>query len=86
MEQAARTESGVLAYQRFVAVGDKLVHAYELYANSDAALKHLRNFRNEFSEPFLTKVERRRFSVYGRPTAELTQVLDGFGAIYFQRL
>jgi hypothetical protein len=31
-------------------------------------------------------VKRRRFTVYSTPTAELKQILDGFGAIYLGRL
>jgi hypothetical protein len=31
-------------------------------------------------------VERRRFTVHSTPTAELKQILDGFGAIYLGRL
>jgi hypothetical protein len=46
----------------------------------------LRNFERKFSERFLSMVERRRFTVYSTPTAELKQILDGFGAIYLDRL
>jgi len=47
---------------------------------------HLRNFERKFSERFLRIVERRRFTVYSTPPAELKQILDGFSAIYLGRL
>jgi quinol monooxygenase YgiN len=78
-------EPGVLSYQRFV-TAEQIVHAVERYESSVAALEHLRIFRDEFAERFSSMVTRRRFTVYGLPSAELKAVLDGFGAVYFNRL
>jgi quinol monooxygenase YgiN len=75
-------EAGVLAYQRFIDEADKIIHLYERYENSDAALGHLQVFRDNFAERFAGMVSRARFTVYGTPTAELKKVLDGFDAIY----
>lgn len=82
MVEAARDESGVLSYQRFISEDGKQVHVYERYADSAAALAHLRNFAKNFGQRYLTMVERRRFTVLGRPNDELREVLDQFGAIY----
>jgi quinol monooxygenase YgiN len=75
-----RTESGVRSYQRFVSGDGTRVHVYESYEDSAAALAHLKNFAVRFGSRFLTMVERRSFTVFGRPSAELRQVLDGLGA------
>jgi quinol monooxygenase YgiN len=87
-EMVAETaaEPGVLAYQRFISNDGQIVHAVERYESSDAALGHLRTFQQQFAERFSSMVTRRRFSVYGTPSAELKAMLDGFGAIYFSRL
>ena len=81
MVEFTRTESGVLSYQRFASVDGKFVHGYERYADSAAALAHLRNFTTLFSERFSTLVDRSRFTVFGQPSHELQAVLDRFGAI-----
>jgi len=46
MVKATRRERGVLAYQRFVSADCKLVLLYERYADSAAALAHLRKSRS----------------------------------------
>ena len=82
MVEFTRTESGVLSYQRFASEDGKFVHGYERYADSAAALAHLRNFTTLFSERFSTLVDRSRFTVFGQPSHELQAVLDRFGAIH----
>jgi quinol monooxygenase YgiN len=84
MVESARRELGVLSYQRFVSADGKTVHVYERYADSAAALTHLRVFAKKFAEPFQDMVERKCFVVFGHPTAELKAALDGYGAIYLK--
>jgi quinol monooxygenase YgiN len=84
MVESARRELGILSYQRFVSEDGKTVHVYERYADSTAALTHLGIFAKKFAEPFQDMVERKRFVVFGNPTAELKEALDGYGAIYFR--
>jgi quinol monooxygenase YgiN len=84
MVKETAKEPGVLTYQRFVTADAQIVHAVERFESSDAALGHLRTFRDKFGERFSSVVTRRRFTVYGRPSAELKGVLDGFGAVYLQ--
>ena len=86
MLEATRREPGVLSYQRFVSEQGDCVHLYERYADSAAALAHLRNFAAKFAARFLTMVERKRFLVFGTPSEELRQQLDQFGAIYLKPL
>jgi quinol monooxygenase YgiN len=84
MVEFTRNEPGVLSYQRFVSDDETAVHAIERYVDSGAALMHLRNFAEKFAERFLTMVGRKRFTVYGSPTSELKELLDGFGASYLR--
>jgi len=82
MVEATLGEPGVLSYERFVSADGKVVHVYERYADSAAAVVHLRTFRRTFGDRFAALVDRTRFTVYGTPSAELRGMLDGFGAIY----
>ena len=84
MVEAARREDGVLAYQRFVSADCKLVLVYEQYADSAAALAHLRQFEKNFAKRFSEMAERTRFTGLGNPSDELRALLDGFGARYLK--
>lgn len=84
MVESSRREAGVLNYERFVSEDGKFVYAYERYADSTAALAHLRTFEKMFSRRFLGMVDRRRFTVFGVPTDELRKVLDRFNAKYLR--
>ncbi len=83
MVEFAKTESGVLSYQRFVSQDGQTVHVYERYADSHAALTHLQNFAERFAPRFSSMASRRQFDVYGAPSEELKSVLVGFGATRF---
>jgi quinol monooxygenase YgiN len=84
MVEATRRERGVLTYQRFVSTDCKLVLVYEQYADSAAALAHLRQFEKSFARRFSEMVDRTRFTVLGNPSDELSALLDGFGATYLK--
>jgi len=84
MVEATRRERGVLAYQRFVSADCKLVLLYERYADSAAALAHLRKFEKHFARRFSEMVDRTRFTVLGNPSDELSALLDGYGATYLK--
>ena len=84
MVEFTRREPGVLSYQRFVSDDGRSVQIYERYADSAAAVSHLRNFVKHFGDRFQGLVERRSFTVFGTPSEELRGILDGFGAIYLK--
>jgi quinol monooxygenase YgiN len=84
MVEFSRREAGVLSYERFVSEDGRFVYAYERYADSVAALAHLRTFEKMFSRRFLDMVDRRRFTVFGAPADDLRKVLDRFGATYLR--
>jgi len=84
MVESTRGEPGVLSYERFVSADGRVVHVYERYVDSAAAVTHLRTFGRKFGRRFASMVERRRFTVYGLPSAELREMLDEFGATYLE--
>src|SRR5688500_11416826 len=82
MMASTRAEPGVLIYERFVSGDGKVVHVYERYADSSAAVSHLLAFGKTYSARFSDLVERQRFTVFGAPSAELKAILDAFDATY----
>jgi len=84
MMESTRGEPGVLSYERFVSADGQVVHVYERYADSAAAVAHLRTFVRKFGGRFVGMVDRKRFTVYGTPSAELKGMLDEFGATYLE--
>jgi quinol monooxygenase YgiN len=84
MVESTRGEPGVLSYERFVSADGQVVHVYERYADSAAAVAHLRTFVRKFGGRFVGMVDRKRFTVYGTPSAELRGMLDEFGATYLE--
>jgi quinol monooxygenase YgiN len=80
----AKSEPGVLIYERFVSEDGATVYVYERFADSASALAHLMAFDKLFGERFIAMVERRRFRVYGAPCDELRAILDSFGAVYLR--
>ena len=79
-----RREASALSYQRFVSADGTTLHIYERYITSAEALGHLQAFARIFAERFEEMVERTRFTVFGKPNAELRAVLDGFNATYLK--
>ena len=86
MVEASRCEAGALIYERFVSEDGEAVWVYERYADSAAAVAHLKMFAEQFGERFTGMVSRKRFTVFGSPSDELRNILDGFNATYLARL
>jgi len=74
-------EADVLSYERFVSVDGTVAHVYERYADSAAAVRHLRTFKRKCNERFVGMVDRERFTVFGVTSDELKGMLNGFGPI-----
>lgn len=78
----AKSEPGVLVYERFVSEDGQTVYVYERFVDSAAAVAHLVAFGKQYGERFAAMVERRWFRVCGTPSDELRALLDRFGAAY----
>lgn len=84
MVEATRDEQGVLSYGRFITDDGSSIHIYERYQTSGAAIAHLQEFIRRFGKRFSTMVDRTQFIVYGTPTNELKEILDGFQPTYLK--
>jgi len=78
-------EAGTQTYEWFLSDDGTQCHIVESYVDSAAALEHLGNFGTNFAERFMACFEPTAFNVYGKPSAEVKGVLDGFGAKYLGR-
>ena len=85
MVDATRGETGALIYEWFISEDGRSIWVYERYADSAAAIAHLRTFAHQFGDRFSRIVTRKRFTVLGSPSDELRSILDGFGAKYLAR-
>lgn len=85
MVEVARTEHGVLAYERFESA-DGRVHVYERYATAVDAAAHLQMFFERFGQQFGALVQREQFTVFGHVTPELRELLDPLQVRYAQPL
>lgn len=77
-----QTEAGALIFERYVSEDGATVYVNERYADSAAAVAHLRVFGDRFSDRFDRMVKRKRFIVFGTPSDELRGILDGIGVTY----
>ncbi|MDX1476782.1 MAG: antibiotic biosynthesis monooxygenase [Saprospiraceae bacterium] len=64
-------EPGTLQYAWSINKDRTECHLNERYADSDAALAHMKNFQEHFSERFMACVTPTRFLVYGHVTDRL---------------
>jgi quinol monooxygenase YgiN len=81
MVEATRAESGTLIFEFFGSEDGTVVHVYERFADSAAALTHLRAF-GPFVERYLAAVDPGRFTFFGDPSAEVRQALGGSVVTY----
>jgi hypothetical protein len=68
MVAATREEPGVLSYQRFLSTDGTMVHVYQRYVGTEAAVAHWRAFLQQCGQPCAKLVDRRRFTVSGTPS------------------
>lgn len=77
-------ENGVLDYHW--SINNNTCHIIEHYADSEATLKHLNNFVENFSDEFSKLGEVKRCDVYGQPDNHVKTVLDSFNAKYMDTI
>jgi len=86
MIESTKLEKGVLVYERFFSEDYNKIFVYERYASSEAAISHLRTFREKFGYAFAQLAKRERFLVFGEPNQELEEILSSFDAKFLRPL
>ena len=79
---ATHEEAGSLAYDYSVDEEHTLVHIFESYRDSDAVVAHVTKTFSQFAEAFSDCVSVDGFVVYGAPSPQAKEILDGFGSTY----
>lgn len=75
-------EPGTLIYEWTISEDEKSGEVHERYADSDAALRHLASFNDNFADRLMVLVEPTGMTVYGSPSAALKKELEGAGPVY----
>jgi quinol monooxygenase YgiN len=91
-EKAAKTmidgsqkEPGTLGYEWYLSGDRKSCRLLETYANADAALAHCTGpVVRDLVPKLLESANVSNFEVYGDPGPEVTTMLAGFGATFFE--
>jgi quinol monooxygenase YgiN len=79
-------EAGTLDYEWSLSSDGSVCHIFERYADSAAVMVHLGTFDKKFAARFLEILKPARFVVYGSPSPEVKDALDGMNAVYLQPL
>ena len=82
VEATRANEPDTLIYEWALGADGQTGHVCERYASSAAAMTHLASFGANFADRLLAAVDPTRLTIHGDPSAEVRDVLDGFGAIY----
>ncbi len=78
-------EPDTLCYEGHFSADGKKCHLWERYTDSDAAMIHIRTFGEKYAGRFMGVFTPTRLTVYGSPTAEVRNAMDGMGAAYMAR-
>jgi len=81
-EASQANEPETLIYQWTISDDEKTAEVHERYSGSDAALRHLASFNNNFADRLMALVEPTGMTVYGSPSVALRKQLEGAGPVY----
>lgn len=83
MATATKTnEPNTLSYEWNFSPDGKQCHLWERYVDSDAAMVHIGTFGEKYAGRFMTVFTPTRLTVYGSPSTEVRNAMDGMGAAY----
>lgn len=85
MVAATRTnEAGTLDYEWSLSADGSMCHIFERYVHSAAVMIHLGTFDKTYASRFLEILKPVRFVVYGSPSQQVKDALDGMNAVYMR--
>lgn len=79
-------EPGALTYEYYLTEDKSRCTVLERYADSDALMTHLGNFRTHFAERFFKTFAPVRFTVYGPANDTVRSALSELGATFDSRI
>jgi quinol monooxygenase YgiN len=81
VEVTQANEPDTIVYEIFISKDGKSCQSVERYADSAAAMTHLRNFGEKFGDRPWAFLEPKGFKVCGNPSNELRESVSGVGAM-----
>ena len=81
VEATQADEPDTIIYEIFISKDGKSCQIMERYADSAAAMTHLRNFGEKFGDRPWAYLEPKGFKVCGNPSNELREAVSGVGAM-----
>ena len=85
-EYTESNEPDALAYEWFISGDEKYCHLFEHYKDSAATIIHMKSFMKNFGKRFMSILEVKSYTIYGKPSDELKSMLDPMGVIYMEPL
>ncbi len=73
-------EPGTLNYEWFISDDGSTVHIYEKYADSAAAVSHVKTFGAKWADRFMGCVDVQRVTAYGNPDEAAQKAIASMGA------
>ena len=73
-------EPGTLNYEWFISDDGSAVHIYEKYADSAAAVSHMKAFGDKWAGRFMGCVDVQRVTAYGNPDETAQKAIASMGA------
>ncbi|HEU0304923.1 MAG TPA: putative quinol monooxygenase [Gaiellaceae bacterium] len=77
---STREEPGTLGYEWYLSDDGGVMHLYERFADSEAAIAHLQGFLATGARQLMGCVDVKRFTVYGNPSDAAKEALAPLGA------
>ena len=74
-EVVNKKEAGALNYEWTISQDSTTCYILERYASTEAAMGHIKLFREEFAAKFSEVVEVKGFTLYGKPGPEVIEAL-----------
>ena len=84
--ELTKQEKGCLAYEWHMSEDGKSIHAYERYADSEAAMIHLSETFPKISEKVMKLTTPTGLTIYGDASDDLREAGKGLGAVHFERI
>lgn len=80
MVETTSKDSGVLYYHW--AIDEGICRTVEHYDSNESTLRHLQMFLAKFAKQYMDMGEVQSCVLYGEPSAEVKEIMDGFATVY----
>ena len=83
--EITKTEPGVMVYEWSIAEGLEILHIYERYLDSDAAMAHMANLSEKLPK-LMDLVNVTEIECYGKASSDFREAAKDFPIVYMENL